>query len=72
MIQIAISISAIFCIWYGIQGFRTKGLKFGIASKPEHPLPPKQGKIVGSLLISFGLLLLVFAFIIFPVIVASF
>lgn len=70
MIQILFAFMAATCFWHGSKGFRTCGLKIGVFNKPEKPLDPKTGRLVGGLLITAGILFLIFGFIVFPEFIA--
>ena len=69
MIQIGLIVLGLALIREGSKGFRSCGIKAGILKKRDTPMERKQGQFVGSSIISFGVILILFAWLIFPLLI---
>jgi hypothetical protein len=66
MVQIGLIVMALFFIWEGAKGFRSTGIKLGIAKADSEPIKGAKGKVIGSCVIAVGLVCLFFALIYIP------
>jgi hypothetical protein len=66
MVQIGLIVMALFFFWEGAKGFRSTGIKFGLAKADAEPIKGTKGRIIGSCVIGVGLVCLFFALIYIP------
>jgi hypothetical protein len=66
MVQIGLIVMALLFFWEGAKGFRSTGIKFGIAKAESEPIKGTKGKVIGACVIGVGLVCLFFALVYIP------
>jgi hypothetical protein len=66
MVQIGLIVMALLLFWEGAKGFRSTGIKFGIAKAGSEPIKGTKGKVIGACVIGVGLVCLFLGLVYIP------